>query len=581
MAINVAGAFKVLIEAQPDKAMAAFDQVLKSTKGATAATVTWADTVTALNSAYQLTTGVVGGLVSVAKTAGTALVSAGSGLVDLLTIGGNFAEQTTQFNNMADAYGEGAEKIIGVIQDITDNTLTWQQQTGLATKALATGINNEGLEITFGYIKKFTEASGQAFDEVSEKFLNAFSTGKVKSLAGFGIDIEKGDTFSDVISKMEEGMSRFGNAGFNAGDKFLSISNSITLFIAKIGEALNASPALQAILTKLADGAVRFTNNFTPDKQKEVTSFFDVYAESAKQAGIKIAAYFGISQASIDSLFTEGAKRAKTTLTGIVQGLEYVGITFGKISNVALKITDLIASGWLNLRVIAYSIITGITVAIEGAIRFVSGAIGKQLERVAAVASFFSPSILEKAGINVGIVDGIKSAADAFNQLSEAKGVASEIMARATLIAEDEDAAWERFVKSATVSTDEIVAQSKRAQAAIASIPEGKLSGFKEIYSGEDFAAKMKEQTPDKTMGGRLLYGSEAGEPKGTLADSTTMLAASQAALTKALEAATGQTWIHQIEVKDSGTLVDTLLDQILARAGVRAKAEGVQVPGL
>lgn len=215
--------------------------------------------ITGLNQGFEL----VGKSIDIMKAAADiafAAMAKGVELVgktiDLAALGGNFEEQRSQFENLANSYGKTGQKIIDTVKYVSSNTISELEALPVATKAIASRLQGPDLENVLTYAKKWSEAYGGSYESAAEAMFNAFSTGKYAVLKQMGLVIEKGMTTDEVLNLISNGLKRFGETGFNTGDKLAALNASVDDFWTKIGRAINATDVFDEVLGNLSDSFV-------------------------------------------------------------------------------------------------------------------------------------------------------------------------------------------------------------------------------------------------------------------------------------------------------------------------------------
>lgn len=198
--------------------------------------------------------------------------------VNLAQVGGAFQEQRNQFENLAKSYQVNAEEIIKTVKRTALNTITEFDAIDVATRALAAGFRGDDLQTSLSFIKRWTEATGESFKTVSETVFRSLSSGRFSVLRQMGLVIENGASFQDVVGAMREQLTRFGDSGFNAGDKIASLNASQDDFVRKIGQSINSSKLFQTALSTAETAVLRLVEAFDP---RPITTFIDFIARQS------------------------------------------------------------------------------------------------------------------------------------------------------------------------------------------------------------------------------------------------------------------------------------------------------------
>lgn len=320
---EVAGAYKILLQAQPDQALNAFKQVLDATQKAKGGTDSWAVSVTGLNQAWELGKSVLSGAASVVSGVGGAFK-------DLVASGGELSENRKAFTAYAESVGIDAKRMISSVKDISDNTLTMKESIELAGSAIKTGLSEDQIGKVFTFAKRQSEITGEEFNSLAARLVESMAKGG-KAFKEFGFVVEKGNEIPSLFRQIDESLVNFGDAGFNANDSLTAISSSFTDLYQQTGEAIGQSETFQALLGGLSDAAVDFVNSFDFSKITKWT-------EAALQFGEILLDSFGISGKSISEILKNtfeigGVNSAKAFFSYAVTGASNVLTIFGSIWN--------------------------------------------------------------------------------------------------------------------------------------------------------------------------------------------------------------------------------------------------------
>lgn len=301
--------------------------------------------ITGLNQGFELAAKAVDALKWTADAAFSAIASG----AELISKGGAFREQESQFKNLAQAYSQNADEIVDAIKRISNNSVNLSDAVKIGTKAIVTGLSGPEIESTLKFVKKFTEATGEDFNAMSEQVFKSLSSGKFAVLKQFGLMAERGAQASDIVSQMAEKISLFGDAAFNAGDNFGALSIAQDDFLTKIGAAINDVPALEEALTSLTRSALDFVYSFDT---RQITNFVEYSAR--------------LIQALYNSFVTSFSDIAFT----VYESLKSISESFTILKN-PVEIIKFISGAFLNF---------GAAVSrISGAVIFAMGYIGEGL----------------------------------------------------------------------------------------------------------------------------------------------------------------------------------------------------------
>lgn len=351
MPIDVAGAFKVLIEANPSQANTAFQSILdsasKTANGLKAIDtgifgtdltekakqfknkISLIDLATAgLSKTFSLIPSVIGGAINGLESLAKMSVDAGQAFAGFVARGGDFNEQFKQFNIFADSFGQSGTKIISTFKEVSNGTITAVDSMRIATKFLAAGIVGGDLETILTYAKKWSEATKEPFESVAESIASSFQKGTTRALKDVGLIVKTGATYASVIDLIKDKNQQFGETGVNLGDIFKSVSVRFDEFKTQIAGAIADSPALIKLTTDLADSFLWFINIFGGNKTV-VTNFFEVIFQSLDMLWSDGDATLNHFIGNIDDSFQNGEKLAKTALTNV---LSFYADTFQEIA---------------------------------------------------------------------------------------------------------------------------------------------------------------------------------------------------------------------------------------------------------
>ena len=231
--------------------------------------------LTGLNQGFELVGKGIAAMQAVGELA-FAAVEAGIGLVtdavELAGQGGNYTEMRRQFNNVAESFRVDGDSIIEDLNKISVNMVSLADQTRIAGKAIISGLDQEQIATVFEFVKRRTEMTGESFEAMSEKIFTAFASGKFTPLEKLGIEIDKDETQSTAIRRLELALVAYGDAGFNTTDKINALKNAQNSFTTALGVAINESPTFQKAMTGITDAVWTMLDKFDP---RPITEFFE------------------------------------------------------------------------------------------------------------------------------------------------------------------------------------------------------------------------------------------------------------------------------------------------------------------
>lgn len=330
MASDVAGAFKVLIEAQPDQAVDAFQKILDASNKAKDGTTDWSSVVTGLNQGWELASKVIGGAADAIVTIGEKAFEAAKSVGEFVAAGGEYSEQKTQLDNLANSYGTSGDAIVQMIQKITEGTTSIGDTMRVAAKAVASGMSGPDMETALTYAKRWSEATGQEFDAVAESITNAMAKGKFAALKEMGLIVEKGASVSDIVNQMRDTLGKFGDSGQNISDSFTSLNNTWEEFLLKIGKGLNDIPSLGKFFGELSEAALDFVQHFDG---KVFTEWGEVGLQTLKAVFDAFTSNWPSIYEVVKTAFGNSHTSAKEFFKGVTDLLFQLYESFGKAWN--------------------------------------------------------------------------------------------------------------------------------------------------------------------------------------------------------------------------------------------------------
>ncbi|MFA5407278.1 MAG: hypothetical protein WC343_00735 [Bacilli bacterium] len=369
----------------------------------------YSKTVTGLNQGFELAGKTLGILEGIANTA-FAAVKAGAEFafdgvkkaIDLAALGGAFDEQRNQFENLAKSYNVSGQAIIDTVKATSSNTLSEFDSIAVGTRALAAGLKGEALETALSYIKRWTEATGQSFDQVAETVFSALTSGRFAVLKQMGLVIEKGATVEEVVDKMAAGLKRFGATGFNTADELDSLTAAQDDLARKIGQAINQSSIFQNVLGTVSKAVNDFVKEFDA---KPIKVLSDALSQGFLDAKDAAAEYFP----SIANLFSITKKDIVGAAAAL--SLEVTDIFFALAKSSANAFNLVLDS--LKLAETTVSLSKGINLVVDlvtGASVLVVEIVGRTLATITfaaekAVSAFASileaaPNVADSLGLN-------------------------------------------------------------------------------------------------------------------------------------------------------------------------------------
>jgi hypothetical protein len=358
----------------------------------------YSSTLSSLNMGLELVEKAFGALSAAASYAWAGVGKA----IELANIGGAFEEQRNQYEALANSYGVNGQKIIDIVKETSQNTLSEFDSIAIATRGLAANLTGGELETALTYIKKWTEATGQSFDQVAESVFTSLSSGRFSVLRQMGLIIEKGASTADVLQAMSDNLTRFGDAGFNAGDKLGAMNASYDDLVRKIGQAINNSEAFQRVLGGLSDAFVEFVKGFDSESIRIPVDQLINGAVSVFNAIIELAP--SVTEA-VRGVFENPRQAAKDL--GVFAIKTFYGIyeTAAEVVNSVIGILETLnPGGWLTqiqgqvMRIVG-SIITGVLDLVDW---MFEGMVDKVTALLNTIGEFFrnSPTLSDWLGID-------------------------------------------------------------------------------------------------------------------------------------------------------------------------------------
>lgn len=300
----------------------------------------YSSTLTGLNQGLELVGKTFGAIKSAAGFFADAIISS----KDLIEKGGGYREQKSQLDLLAEAYNVNADRIIKSVKEISLNNVDLQNSIKIATRAISTGFSEQQTETVLKYVKKFTESTGESFESMSEQVFRAFSTGRFSILKQMGLFIESGSSLSSVVRKMEQGLAKFGEASFSAGDFFQAINTGLDDFKTLLGAAINDVPFFQQVLSQVSDTVTDFIYGFDT---KPITNFLEFGGRILTALYDAFRNTFGdILSVVFDSINSLGTKAGlKEFGESFLKTLKSIGETFFSLSDIFLGVSKFILEG--------------------------------------------------------------------------------------------------------------------------------------------------------------------------------------------------------------------------------------------
>jgi hypothetical protein len=321
MASDVLGAFKILISSQPQDATAAFKAIIDGAQDSESAIEKLSTVLTGINSAFEL----VGKAAGFFAEIGGAMIDAGKAGLEFLSAGGDYKEQSFQIAALADSYGMSSKEIMDALDDVTDSNISFKDSMDMTAKAVNTGLSMDNLKVLFEYSKKLSEAdlSLGGFTATYDKLVKSLEKGGGEGLEKFGLSLGKAASSAEIIAAMKDGLTAFGDAGFNAADRIGAINEKLSLFYVEAGKAANQSLTLQSAFNVAKDTVVDFVKSFD---YRQIAYFVEVVFSAGKEI-VKALMPEGVSNLFTDlgktfkSAFSDGGQIAKDVIAWVVSGL--------------------------------------------------------------------------------------------------------------------------------------------------------------------------------------------------------------------------------------------------------------------
>lgn len=374
---DVSSAFKILIQAQPDQALSAFRDIVASTQAAEKSASDWKETVTALNSAWELTGKVFDVVVDSIKMIGETMIDATKASVEFIAAGGEYNEQRTQFESLAQSYNTSGDAIINVLDDISGGTTTVEENMRIATKGLSAGLSlqNDSFQVAMTFAKKYSESTGEDFNSVAEKITKAMATGKLSTLSAMGIIVKEGTTTGDALKQMATQLqTKFTDTGINVGDSVKAMGNAWEWFKEKVGAAINVS-AVGSAIARISDEMRAYLKTFDTAK---VTDFFNTISKSLENYLEKNGITFESVQKAAESAFETIISASEMAIKSLVS----LVLHFGEIKDAVSSITEILVRAG---EAMAVAFVVANIVTVGSSFAAVSAAVGSTAEALGAL----------------------------------------------------------------------------------------------------------------------------------------------------------------------------------------------------
>lgn len=400
-------AFSITISATSDEAIAAFKAVTGATDEAKESTANWAEKLLGMNAAWELIEKGAGVISSV----GGMFKDIASGAVDFLSAGGEFSEQMGAMSNVAAKFGQDGEQVLKTVQEITGNTTDMGASMGIASKAIAAGLSGADMETALTYAKRWSEATGQSFEEASTVMLRAMQTGSMGVLERMGLIADESTTTADALQQMADKLEYMKEPSFNFADAMGSIGNSFTEFSTRIADAIQDAPALGELFDGLAGSLFEFVKGFD---YSVFTEWSEVIVETLQILWNEFGSAFDGIVDIVSSAFSGlGDVGVKQFVTGVVDGLYVILETAASTWNDIVNLFQTVNMGdWIGEFVVlvteAFSAIVLVAGrAVEGVMTPIGQAIDEMFGLVQDLAATM-PNISDYLGFDPKNLDSVR-----------------------------------------------------------------------------------------------------------------------------------------------------------------------------
>jgi len=418
---------KITISASSEEALAAFKALQGATESAEKSTTSWAETLTGLNSAWELMGKGVGVLTSV----GNGFLDVAKGASDFVGAGGEFGEQLSQFSNVASEFNQDGEDVLRTIQEITGNTADLGASMGIAAKAIAAGLSGPDLETALTYAKRWSEATGASFEEASTIMTRAMQTGSYTILERMGLIVDESTTTGQAIAQMADKLNYMKEPAFNFSDSMTSMDKSMEEYNKRIGKAINDSPTLAKLIDGLAQSLFEFVKGFDYSPFTEWTEvgmqtleiLWDAFGETFDGIADIINAAFG----------EVGTISAKQFIRSIVDGIFIIAETAGETWNDILGLFRMFNIGdWMGTFVSSITnAFSAIVLAVGKTTAAIMVPIGNAIDRVFGMVQDLitsMPKLAEYIGIDPNDLNSVRELGRGLADIGDtASGMASDI----------------------------------------------------------------------------------------------------------------------------------------------------------
>ena len=196
-----------------------------------------------------------------------------SSIFELAGRGGQLAESFSVASDMANAYGVSLSGVEGLIKNFGEGALQASERMTLASKAIQSGLGQDGIAGAMEFAEKRSKITGESFDSLASTIFKAFETGKFERIGkSMGLMITSADDAASVMQKMGEKSKTMGEGVFNSEEKIVALNTSISDFVTYIGKAVNSSGAYQRVIQALTKYIGEFVDGFD---YASVGAFFD------------------------------------------------------------------------------------------------------------------------------------------------------------------------------------------------------------------------------------------------------------------------------------------------------------------
>lgn len=161
-------------------------------------------------------------------------------VTEAVSRGGEFSQQAASLRSLALSYQQHGDEIVNDIRRLSNETVSLQQATVLASSAIKHNLGAETIAAVAQFASKYADAmQGVDKAQVQETLYKALASGRTKALAEFGLVIKDGEAMGAVIAQLKQKADDLGPSVFNLADSMKALGNAADGAFLKVTSAIN------------------------------------------------------------------------------------------------------------------------------------------------------------------------------------------------------------------------------------------------------------------------------------------------------------------------------------------------------